>query len=65
MAVIGIDLGTSGTKSVLVAADGSILASATANYPLSTPQPLWSEQDPADWWQTQNNDSRTDRGSSR
>ena len=51
MAVIGIDLGTSGTKSVLVARDGSIIDSVTASYPLSTPQPLWSEQDPADWWQ--------------
>lgn len=50
MAVLGIDLGTSGCKTVLVARDGSILASATAEYPLSTPRPLWSEQDPADWW---------------
>ena len=50
MAVLGIDLGTSGCKTVMVAADGSILASATAEYPLSTPKPLWSEQDPADWW---------------
>jgi xylulokinase len=50
MAVIGIDLGTSGCKAVLVERDGSILASATASYPLSTPKPLWSEQAPADWW---------------
>jgi xylulokinase len=50
MAVIGIDLGTSGCKAVLVARDGTILASATAEYPLSIPKPLWSEQDPADWW---------------
>ncbi len=50
MAVLGIDLGTSGCKTVLVARDGAILASATAEYPLSTPQPLWSEQDPHDWW---------------
>jgi xylulokinase len=50
MPVLGIDLGTSGCKTVLVAEDGRILASATAEYPLSTPQPLWSEQDPADWW---------------
>jgi len=50
MAVLGIDLGTSGCKTVLVARDGTILASATAEYPLSTPQPLWSEQDPHDWW---------------
>lgn len=50
MSVLGIDLGTSGCKTVLVARDGAILASATASYPLSTPKPLWSEQDPADWW---------------
>ncbi|MDA3962229.1 MAG: xylulokinase [Planctomycetota bacterium] len=50
MAVLGIDLGTSGCKTVLVDEAGTILASATAEYPLSTPKPLWSEQDPADWW---------------
>jgi xylulokinase len=51
MAVLGIDLGTSGCKTVLVARDGAILATATAEYPLSTPKPQWSEQDPHDWWQ--------------
>ena len=50
MAVLGIDLGTSGCKTVLVSRDGSILASATAEYALSTPKPLWSEQDPHAWW---------------
>ena len=50
MAVLGIDLGTSGCKTVLVARDGRILASATAEYPLSTPKPLWSEQEPEHWW---------------
>jgi xylulokinase len=50
MAVIGIDLGTTGCKTVLVDEKGRIQASATASYPLSTPKPLWSEQDPADWW---------------
>ncbi len=50
MAVLGIDLGTSGCKTVLVARDGRILASATSEYPLSTPKPQWSEQDPHDWW---------------
>lgn len=50
MAVLGIDLGTTGCKTVLVDRKGRILASATANYPLSTPKPLWSEQDPHDWW---------------
>ncbi len=48
--VLGIDLGTSGCKAVLVDIDGRILASATASYPLSQPKPLWSEQDPRHWW---------------
>jgi xylulokinase len=51
MAVLGIDLGTSGCKTVLVNRAGTIIASATASYPLSTPKPLWSEQDPQHWWQ--------------
>jgi xylulokinase len=50
MAVLGIDLGTSGCKTVLVGRDGAIIATATASYPLSTPRPMWSEQDPHDWW---------------
>jgi xylulokinase len=48
--MLGLDIGTSGAKAVLVDERGSVLASALAEYPLSTPQPLWSEQDPADWW---------------
>ncbi len=50
MALLGIDLGTSGVKALLIREDGTALASATVEYPLSTPRPLWSEQDPADWW---------------
>ena len=48
--LLGLDVGTSGAKAVLIADDGRVLATATEEYPLSTPQPLWSEQDPADWW---------------
>jgi xylulokinase len=51
MAVLGIDLGTSSCKTVLVDLDGSIIAQASFPYPLSTPKPLWSEQNPEDWWQ--------------
>jgi len=50
MSVLGIDLGTSGCKAVVVAESGEIVSSATSAYRLSTPKPLWSEQDPADWW---------------
>lgn len=48
--MLGLDVGTSGAKAVLVGADGRAVAAATEEYPLSTPRPLWSEQDPADWW---------------
>ncbi len=51
MALLGIDLGTSGVKALLIDESGVPMASATVEYPLSTPRPLWSEQDPADWWQ--------------
>ncbi len=50
MAVLGIDLGTSGCKTALVDHSGAILASATASYSLSAPRLLWSEQDPEHWW---------------
>ncbi|MCA9071237.1 MAG: xylulokinase, partial [Planctomycetaceae bacterium] len=48
---LGIDVGTSGTKTLAIREDGTILASATVEYPLSTPKPGWSEQDPEHWWQ--------------
>jgi xylulokinase len=48
--LLGLDIGTSGAKALLCDEHGALLASATAEYPLSTPQPLWSEQQPADWW---------------
>ena len=47
---IGIDLGTSGTKTVLFDRMGSALASATIEYPLYQPQNGYAEQDPDDWW---------------
>lgn len=48
--VIGLDLGTSGVKAVLLAASGRLLAEAVTPLEVSRPQPLWSEQQPADWW---------------
>ncbi len=50
MTLLGIDLGTTAVKALLINESGDTLASATVEYPLSTPRPLWSEQDPADWW---------------
>lgn len=49
--LIGIDIGTSGTKAILIDREGRILARGLREYPLYTPRPQWSEQDPADWWQ--------------
>ena len=47
---LGIDIGTSGTKTLAMREDGAILASATVEYPLYSPKPGWSEQKPEDWW---------------
>src|SRR3954452_4831386 len=51
MPLLGIDVGTSGTKTLLIDENGGVLAAATAEYPLSTPRPGWAEQDPRHWWQ--------------
>ncbi len=51
MKLLGIDIGTSGTKALLVDDTGRILKSVHREYPLSTPQPGWSEQNPEDWWE--------------
>ena len=48
--VLGIDISTTGAKALIVDQRGDVVAKATTEYPLSTPRPLWSEQDPADWW---------------
>ena len=47
---IGIDLGTSSVKLLLVAEDGSLLGSATEEYPVFYPKSGWSEQNPEDWY---------------
>lgn len=49
--LIGIDLGTSATKTVLFDAQGHTIASASAAYPMMQPHNGWAEQDPADWVQ--------------
>lgn len=49
--LIGIDLGTSGTKAVLFDEEGKILSSHTKEYPLYQPQNGWAEQNPWDWHQ--------------
>lgn len=47
---LGIDLGTSGVKALLLERDGVIAAQASAPLTVSRPRPLWSEQAPDDWW---------------
>lgn len=47
---LGIDIGTSGTKTLVIDQTGKILGAATELYPSYYPKPLWSEQDPDDWW---------------
>ncbi|MBQ8161665.1 MAG: xylulokinase [Clostridia bacterium] len=49
--LLGVDLGTSGTKTVLFDESGRAVASATVEYPLHQPKNGWAEQDPEDWWQ--------------
>ena len=47
---LGIDLGTSGVKVVVVDAEGRVAASASAPLDVARPHPAWSEQDPEQWW---------------
>jgi xylulokinase len=48
--LLGIDLGTSAVKALVTSEDGAILATAQVLLEVSRPRPLWSEQDPEDWW---------------
>ncbi len=48
---IGLDVGTSGAKAVLIDDKGLILHEAEITYPIATPRPGWNEQNPADWWE--------------
>ncbi len=48
---LGIDLGTSGVKSIIIDTKGNVIAEGNAEYPLYQPKPGWTEQDPNEWWQ--------------
>jgi xylulokinase len=48
--LIGLDVGTSSVKGIAVDPHGAVIHVAERGYPLSTPRPGWSEQDPDDWW---------------
>ena len=47
---LGIDLGTSEVKVLLLASDGSVIGTAGTPFTVSRPKPRWSEQNPLDWW---------------
>ena len=47
---IGIDVSTTASKALVIDEQGAVVASHSAPHELSTPRPLWSEQDPRDWW---------------
>jgi xylulokinase len=51
---LGIDIGTSGVKAALMDEQGMVVEQAHAALTVSRPHPLWSEQDPADWWAATN-----------
>jgi xylulokinase len=50
MVLLGIDVGTTGLKTVLVSEKGKVKAESTHTYPLLSPKPNWFEQNPEDWW---------------
>ena len=53
--IIGVDIGTSGCKSLLIDDVGKVVARAQEEYSLSIPKAGWSEQDPKDWWKAVKN----------
>ncbi len=48
--VLGLDISTTGAKALIVDESGTVVASHTTPQPISAPKPLWSEQNPSDWW---------------
>ena len=47
---LGIDTSTTSSKALLIDSNGEVIAVAMSPHTLQTPKPLWSEQDPAEWW---------------
>ena len=48
--LMGLDISTTGAKALIIDDAGAVIAVANTPQPISQPQPLWSEQNPADWW---------------
>ena len=51
MVLLGIDTSTTATKALLMNAEGGVVGVASSDHSLSTPEPLWAEQDPRQWWE--------------
>ena len=56
--LLGIDLSTTGAKALLIDRRGNVVSTATTPLNLFTPHPLWSEQDPHEWWEATVNSIR-------
>jgi xylulokinase len=50
MVYLGIDVSTTSSKSLLMDTSGNVVAAASSPHTLQTPRPLWSEQNPLEWW---------------
>ena len=50
MYYLGIDVGTSSVKALLINGDGKVIIAANPEYSFQTPKPLWAEGNPLDWW---------------
>jgi xylulokinase len=57
--LLGLDLGTTGAKAVVIDETGKVVSRATEEYPLIVPRPGWSEQDAGDWWKASTRAIRT------
>ncbi|NLF51265.1 MAG: xylulokinase [Leptolinea sp.] len=55
---LGIDVSTTGSKALLVDESGNVVGAALTEHSISTPKPLWSEQDPQEWWTASANSIR-------
>ncbi len=47
---LGLDIGTTGAKAILINLRGEVISSSSSDYQMYNPKPLWSEQNPEDWW---------------
>ena len=48
---LGIDTSTTSSKALIIDESGNVIAVASSPHTLQTPRPLWSEQNPEEWWQ--------------